>query len=42
VPPLPYVLVVTVTSDAKRPVYDNVLQRYRTLQPIRLGTRVET
>jgi hypothetical protein len=42
VPPLPYVLVVTITSDAKQPVYNNVLQRYRTLQPIRLRTRVET
>ncbi len=42
VPPLPYVLIVTITSDTAEPVYNNVLQRYRSLQPIRLRTRVET
>jgi hypothetical protein len=42
VPPLPYVLIVTITSDSAQPVYNRVLQRYRSLQPIRLRTRVET
>jgi hypothetical protein len=42
VPPLTYVLIVMITSDSAQPVYNNVLQRYRTLQPIRLRTRVET
>jgi hypothetical protein len=40
IPPLPYVLVVTIHSDAKQPVYSNVLTLYRTLQPIQLRTRV--
>lgn len=42
VPPLPYVLIVTITSDSAQRVYENVLQRYRTLAPIRLRTRLQT
>lgn len=41
VPPLPYVLIVTITSDARQPIYNSVLQRYRTLQPIRLRSRLQ-
>lgn len=42
VPSLPYVLIVTLASDSAQPVYNNVLQRYQTLQPIRLRARIET
>lgn len=42
VPPLPYVLIVTITSDTAQPVYNNVLQRYRSLQPIELRTQIRT
>jgi hypothetical protein len=41
VPPLPYVLVVTITTDSAQQVYTNVLQRYRTLAPIRLRSRID-
>lgn len=42
VPVLPYVLVVSITSDSAQPVYNNILQRYQSLQPIRLRNRVES
>jgi hypothetical protein len=42
IPKLPYVLVVTITSNTRQPVYQSVLQRYKTLVPIRVRTRLRT
>lgn len=38
--PLPYVLVVTVSTDQNVPIYNKVLQKYPTLTPVRLRERV--
>lgn len=39
--PLPYVLIVTVSVDKTPGVYNNVLQKYKTLQPVKLATQVQ-
>ncbi|WP_011296160.1 S8 family peptidase [Cupriavidus necator] len=39
--PLPYVLVVTVSVDKTPGVYNNVLQKYKSLQPVKLATQVQ-
>ncbi|RKT99005.1 peptidase S8 [Burkholderia sp. Nafp2/4-1b] len=38
--PLPYVLVVTVSVANTPGVYNNVLQRYKTLQPVKVATQI--
>ncbi len=42
IPKLPYVLVVTITSNTREPIYQSVLQRYTTLVPIRVRSRLRT
>ena len=39
--PLPYVLIVTVSVANTPGVYNSVLQRYKSLQPVRLATQVQ-
>jgi hypothetical protein len=39
-PPLPYVLVVTVSQPRTAGIYNNILQRYQTLQPIQTRQRI--
>lgn len=41
VEPLPYVLVVTISVKNTAGIYNNILQRYQTLQPIKLRTQVK-
>ncbi|QGZ56369.1 S8 family peptidase [Paraburkholderia acidiphila] len=38
--PLPYVLVVTLSVAGTPEVYNSVLQKYKTLQPVKLATQV--
>lgn len=39
--PLPYVLIVTVSQPKTPGIYNNILQRYQTLQPIQLRQQVQ-
>lgn len=39
-PPLPYILVVTVSQPKTTGIYNNILQRYQTLQPIQTRQRI--
>jgi hypothetical protein len=41
VAPLPYVLIVTLSVKNTAGVYNNILQRYQTLQPIKLRTEIQ-
>jgi hypothetical protein len=40
VPPLPYVLIVTVSTQKGEPIYQSIMQKYRALAPIQLRERV--
>jgi len=40
VPALPYVLVVTVSTQKGEPIYQSVMDKYRTLAPIELRSRI--
>lgn len=40
VPSLPYVLLITITSDRAEPIYQQVLQRYKALLPVQLREHV--
>lgn len=40
-PSLPYVLVVTVSTQKGEPIYQTVMQKYRMLAPIELRTKVQ-
>jgi hypothetical protein len=39
-PPLPYILLVTVSQAKTTGIYNNILQRYQTLQPIQTRQRI--
>lgn len=41
VPPLPYVLIATVSTQKGEPIYQAVMQKYRALAPIQLRERVQ-
>jgi hypothetical protein len=41
VPPLPYVLIATVSTQKGEPIYQSIMQKYRALAPIQLRERVQ-
>lgn len=41
VPPLPYVLIATVSTQKGEPIYQSIMQKYRALAPIQLRDRVQ-
>jgi len=41
VPPLPYVLIATVSTQRGEPIYQSIMQKYRALAPIELRERVQ-
>ncbi len=41
VPPLPYVLIATVSTQKGEPIYQSIMQKYRALRPIQLRERVQ-
>lgn len=40
-PQLPYALIVTIKSPGNRTIYNSIIQRYQTLSPIQLKSRVQ-